>query len=448
MAKQTGKSGLFSVPEFDPAHPPTEPQFTGRYLVVLAEGGERAAQKAVAKAAGLKNVASAADFRSSEMSLESVAGADGLVLPEIGVMVVAGERGRAATMEAMEVEGVEAREPEQVCYATSLLSERPEIVSNLDYVRGFRDGVSELAERILGGSGEASSDATVQAWGEALLTWGLQATRVPTSRLTGRGVRVAVLDTGMDLRHPDFAQRKITSRSFVLGQTVQDGNGHGTHCIGTSCGPKVPGQQPRYAIGFEADIFAGKVLSNSGSGGDASILAGINWAVANRCQVISMSLGAPVPVGAPFSPVYEVVGRRALAAGTLIIAAAGNESNRPGVVNPVGRPANSPSIMAVAALNDALGIAPFSNGGLNQTGGQVDIAGPGVNIHSSYPMPTRYRRLSGTSMATPHVAGCAALHSQATGARGSALWQVLTSTARRLALASRDVGSGLVQAPQ
>jgi subtilisin family serine protease len=274
----------------------------------------------------------------------------------------------------------------------------------------------------------------------------LQITKTAISRFSGKNIKVAVLDTGLDLGHPDFVGRAIVSRSFVAGQPVQDGHGHGTHCIGTACGSRRPTQLPRYGIAFNSEIFAGKVLSNQGSGGDAGILAGIQWAVTNKCHVVSMSLGA-VP-GQGFSPIFEQVARRALALGTLIIAAAGNESNRPGLISPVDHPANCPSIMAVGALDQQLRIAFFSNGGLNPQGGQVDIAGPGVAVISSFPRPTLRRTLNGTSMATPHVAGIAALLAEANpGARGRALASLLLQNARRLQLPARDVGSGLVQAP-
>ena len=147
------------------------------------------------------------------------------------------------------------------------------------------------------------------------------------------------------------------------------------------------------------------------------------------------------------SRVFESVGKRALDNGSLIIAAAGNDSSRPGNVEPVSHPANCPSIMAVAALDSQLQAAWFSNGGRNPDGGHVDIAGPGVNVDSSYPMPTRYKSLSGTSMATPHVAGIAALYAEASGSRGQALWNLLIQNAQRLSLPSVDVGIGLVQAP-
>jgi subtilisin family serine protease len=258
-----------------------------------------------------------------------------------------------------------------------------------------------------------------------------------------------VLDTGFDLEHPDFAGRPVEARSFIAGEQVQDGHGHGTHCIGTALGAKCPGVRPRYGIAYEADIYAGKVLSNAGSGADSGILAGIEWAVGNTCAVVSMSLGARVRPGQAFSQVFERVATRAQRQGTLIVAAAGNDSSRPADIWPVSHPANCPSIMAVAAIDVQGAIARFSNRGINPDGGQVDIAGPGVDVHSSWPMPTRYRRISGTSMATPHVAGIAALYAEADAtARGAALGRALAGGALRLQLPSSDVGAGMVQAPQ
>jgi subtilisin family serine protease len=104
--------------------------------------------------------------------------------------------------------------------------------------------------------------------------------------------------------------------------------------------------------------------------------------------------------------------------------------------------------MAVAALDAQGRVAFFSCGSVNHPGGGVDIAGPGVSVRSSWPQPVLYRTINGTSMATPHVAGTAALHAQVNpGARGRALGQVVFESARRLPLLSTDVGVGLVQAP-
>src|SRR5262249_23750680 len=137
-----------------------------------------------------------------------------------------------------------------------------------------------------------------------------------------------------------------------------------------------------------------------------------------------------------------------LAANTLIIAAAGNDSSRPGYIAPVGHPANCPSIMAVGAVDENLKIASFSHGGMNPTAGGGRIPGPrGPGCSAAPAAFGQHGVLSGTSMAAPHVAGIAALHLQARGLTTTAqgLWQILTSTARRLDLPARDVGAGLVQ---
>jgi subtilisin family serine protease len=412
--------------------------------VLLREDSTSAATKALEDIAGMR-VVNSRDFSDGAVTLERADDADALILDELGIAVVdpsaAPERTRALSMAAASGDAVLAVEPERVVYAI-------QDGATGEYVRGYRDGVADLASRVLPqpvDRGLAQAQAT---WDESQLTWGLQATKAAASSHSGKGIRVAVLDTGMDLAHPDFAGRAIQSHSFVLGEAVQDGHGHGTHCIGTACGPRAPGVLPRYGVAHEADIYAGKVLSNRGSGGDAGILAGITWAILNGCAVVSMSLGAPTVPGQRPSLVFEFAAQRALRRGTLIVAAAGNESSRPHSIQPVGHPANCPSILAVAALTPDLGVAGFSCGGINTGGGEVNIAAPGVAVHSSWPMPLRHRKLNGTSMATPHVAGIAALYAQANPTiRGMDLWNLVLSHASALPLPARDVGRGLVIAP-
>jgi subtilisin len=467
--KKTPHSRTPSVPEipFGPLEGLQEMagETTGKYLVLFREGATNNAVKALGNVAGLADVVRTADFEEG-MDLEQVAKTPVVVFDKLGVAVVTGDpqqMGAAMAAAADEESDILAVEPERIMYA---LAEGPPAFDSgaaegggrpLEYLRGYRDAVVALYEHLSSGSAAAVAEPGIAETflDDAVSTWGLKATRAVGSRFDGRGIRVAVLDTGMDFNHPDFLGRLSPdhARSFISGEQAQDGHGHGTHCIGTSCGPQRPGVGPRYGIAFRAEIFVGKVLSNAGSGPDTSILGGIDWAITNRCQIISMSLGSPVNSGESFSPIYENVAQRALRAGSLIIAAAGNESRGPNGVRlepplPVGRPANCPSIMAVAALDNNLRIASFSNGGINPNGGGVDIAGPGVNILSSAPMPTRTRFLSGTSMATPHVAGLAALWTQARDLSGAALAQALISSARRLSLQSRDVGSGLAQASQ
>lgn len=458
----------FAPPAGGPGTEPTvAPGTTGRYLVLLREGATEAGVKTLRSSAGL-SVAHAADFTGAAAA--GASGADAIVFDRLGVAVVSAPPDQVHGLHAAAAgdSAIQAIEPERVVYAIqdgfpgigAVPSPPPPAPAGTPgagfdgaYLRGYRDAVNHLVDTLL--SGGERTDATLAfgvgdaAPGEAQLTWGLQATGVARSRFTGRGIRVAVLDTGIDLGHPDFVGRQGASQSFVPeGEPVQDLHGHGTHCAGTACGPRQPGRLPRYGVAGDAGLYVGKVLNNRGNGTDEGILAGIDWALANGCQVISMSLGAPVFPGQGFSPFFEQVAKRALAAGSLIIAAAGNDSGRPGFISPVSHPANCPSIMAVGALDSWLRMGAFSNGGINLQGGQVDIAGPGVAVLSAWPRPFLYHSLNGTSMAAPHVAGIAALYAEADpSARGLALATLLMQRARRLQLPSRDVGVGLVQAP-
>jgi subtilisin len=439
---------------------------TGRYLVLMREGATDEAVNILQKSTRRKITTTAKALES--LGTETEQQPQNMVFETLGVAVVDSlpEEIRGIAAEAgAESSPILHVEPERFVYALATaptlvpppLEEEPIAAASgpggtpFEYLQGYRDAVNHVVSRVIDRSGVAEELAAMQipaTWNETQLTWGLQATRVDKSSFSGKGIRVAVLDTGMDVGHPDFVGRNITTQSFVAGQPVQDGHGHGTHCIGTSCGSRQPGQLPRYGVAYNADIFAGKVLNNQGSGTDGQILAGIEWAIKNGCAVVSMSLGAPVTLGQPFSQVFDQVGRRALAAGTVIVAAAGNESQRPQRIEPVGHPANCPSILAVGALDQRLKVAPFSCAGLNPEGGQVDIAAPGVAVRSSWPRPTLYRTISGTSMATPHVAGIAALLAEAfTEARGLALWALIVQHAKHLSSPSRDVGAGIAQAP-
>jgi subtilisin family serine protease len=430
-----------------------QPETTGKYLVLLRENEVNAGIEILSDAAGVSGVARAADFEANALSGQQLENAETLIFDNLGVAVVTLDPDQLQSLNLEKADSssvIEEIEPERVVYAVSdvgvsrlgqPMSSSTTNVS-VEYLRGYRDGVTKLVDQLLSTD---QGDGTLPPV-ESETTWGLQATKVITSRFSGRGIKVAVLDTGFDLTHPDFIGRKLISKSFIENQEVQDAHGHGTHCIGTACGPLSPPIFPRYGVAYDAEIYVGKVLSNEGSGSDRQILAGITWAIANGCQVVSMSLGAATVLGQQYSKIFEAVGRRALRSGTLIIAAAGNESSRPDNIAPVSHPANCPSIMAVAALDSQLQVAYFSCGGLESNGGHVDIAGPGVDVYSTWPMETRYNTISGTSMATPHVAGIAALYAEATGATGQALWTLLTQNAQRLPLSSVDVGIGFVQA--
>ncbi|OYW44610.1 MAG: hypothetical protein B7Z08_05960 [Sphingomonadales bacterium 32-68-7] len=378
-----------------------------------------------------------------ELSMNSIPDGAGLVFPELGVAVVnpTAEGVAAISSAVAKTDALELMEPERFVYTTGEI--------DLSWLRGFRDATNEIYERLAEKSTGSVGGQTVPTFDESQATWGLQATQVLQSRWTGKGVRIAILDTGIDLGHQDFRSRQILAESFIHGEPVADGNGHGTHCAGVAAGPVQPGTLPRYGVAPGAELMVGKVLANSGRGTDGQIIAGINWAIANKADIVSMSLGAPVTEGQNFSAVFQQIAEIALARGTLIIAAAGNDSHRPRDLRPVSHPGNCPGIMAVGALDRTYRLGWFSNSGLNLNGGKVDIVGPGVDIYSSFPTGTPpYRRLDGTSMATPYVAGIAALYAEATGLRANALWAELTRRALPINQATSDVGAGLAQAPQ
>lgn len=222
------------------------------------------------------------------------------------------------------------------------------------------------------------------------IDWGLKNRNIPIAwkNSKGKGIKVAVLDTGVP-DHKDLPD-PIAKATFV-GGSDSDRNGHSSHCGGIigarANGVGVVGVAP------ECDLMYGKVLGDNGSGSSLGIARGIDWAVENGADIISMSIGGG------YDREVEAACRRAIAAKVLLIAAAGNSGANAGV----DYPGRLPETIAVAAyaIND--GIASFSSGGP-----EVDIAAPGQNILSTVP-GQQYQTMSGTSMATPFIAGLCAL---------------------------------------
>jgi len=311
----------------------------------------------------------------------------------------------------------------------------------------------------------------------ATIAWGIKAVGADTTPFNGDGITVAVLDTGIDKTHPAFAGVTLVEKDFTE-EGNGDQHGHGTHCAGTIFGRDVSNTRFGVAQGVKKALI-GKVLGNQG-GSSESIVSAIQWAVHEGAHVISMSLGMDFPgfreqLKASGMP-DELATSRALEVyranvqlferlagvvrslgnfgqATLIIAAAGNESRRE--VNPnfkiaVSPPAVSDGIISVAALGQSPNgfvVANFSN-----TGAQV--SGPGVAITSAK-AGGGLVDFNGTSMATPHVAGVAALWAQKLKAQGALNGNLLlgrlvgsaTPNGLKTGFDPGDVGAGMVQAP-
>jgi Copper amine oxidase N-terminal domain./Subtilase family. len=214
------------------------------------------------------------------------------------------------------------------------------------------------------------------------------------NRTHGENTVVAVIDTGIDYKHPELKDRIIGGKDFTGKGDFMDDNGHGTHVSGiiAASGIKVSGVAPK------SNLLAVKVLDKEGEGQDQDVADGIAWAVENGAEIISMSFGSQNP-----SPIVRQALRFAYKKGAILVAAAGNEGDENIDVDTVDYPARYPETIAVAAVDAKKIIAPFSS-----KGPEVDVAGPGVDIYSTY-INGKYVYLSGTSMATPHISGAIAL---------------------------------------
>ncbi|TFF68225.1 hypothetical protein EU520_00690 [Candidatus Thorarchaeota archaeon] len=248
-------------------------------------------------------------------------------------------------------------------------------------------------------------------WGvddvQAERVWGGQedAKDVVAGNVAGNGVKVAILDTGIDYGHPDLDDVYAGGYDFVDNDNdPKDGNGHGTHCAGIVAaednGEGVIGVAPM------ASVYAVRVLDDRGSGYTSDIIAGIDWAVDNGMDVVSMSLG-----GGSYDSAFDNAINQAYSAGVVVVAASGNDGT-----GTISYPAAYTNAIAVGAIDSSHNLASFSNYGDEQ-----EVVAPGVNIYST--MPTyrvtltswwygysmNYDQMSGTSMACPMVAGVVAL---------------------------------------
>ena len=325
-------------------------------------------------------------------------------------------------------------------------------IKNLDLIEAVAVYLPDkAAERALEGKPEVlriDDDVVVEAlakpaptqpaetlpWGidriDADLVWGIT---------TSDSIKVAIIDTGIDVKHPDLVgnlKGGISTVGYTTG--YNDDNGHGTHVAGIAAA--IDNTIGVIGVGPEIDLYAVKVLDRRGSGYLSDVIEGLDWAIQNGMQVVNMSLGTASDVQSFHDAVAKVY-----AAGITQVAAAGNTGGA------VIYPAAYPEVIAVSATDNTDTIAPWSS-----RGPQIDLAAPGVSIYSTYKGST-YKTLSGTSMAAPHVTGAVALvltqtakcDTDLSGSCSPAeVQQRLEVTAEDLGTAGRDdlYGSGLVDA--
>ena len=255
---------------------------------------------------------------------------------------------------------------------------------------------------------------------------------------TGKGLAVAVLDSGVDATHPDLTG-KVVSKNFSTEPTAADTVGHGTHVASTIAGTGAASRGKYKGVAPEATILNGKVCEASGGCTESAILAAMQWAaVDRRARVVNMSLGAADTVGV--DPLEEAVNSLSKQTGALFVVAAGND----GADETIGSPSSADAALSVGAVDRFDRTADFSSRGPGTSDGGIkpDIGAPGVGIVAARAagttmgtpatdFPATYQGADGTSMATPHVAGAAALLAQQhPGWTGAQLKSVLMASAK------------------
>jgi subtilisin family serine protease len=268
--------------------------------------------------------------------------------------------------------------------------------------------------------------------------------------LTGAGVRVAVLDTGIDTDHPDLVGKTVVSQDFTGAGSVEDGHGHGTHVASIITGTGAASGGKYRGVAPDVTLAVGKVLDDSGYGTDDSVLAGMRWAAAESgAKVVNMSLGSDPSDGQ--DPMSQAVNTLSRQYGTLFVIAAGNF----GGDETVASPATADDALTVGSVSKKDEPSEFSSRGprLGDGAAKPEISAPGGGIVAARPagvtplgepVGDAYQKLDGTSMAAPHVAGAAAILAQEhPDWSGSTLKSALVSSAHELPGAGvYQVGAG------
>ena len=267
--------------------------------------------------------------------------------------------------------------------------------------------------------------------------------------ITGKGIKVGIVDTGIDPNHLDFANRVAQMKDFT-GEGSNDNNGHGSHVAGIVGGTGSASNGRYKGVAPDCTYYTAKVLKGDGSGSSSDVMAGIEWAVQQGAQVINLSLGSDGACDG--TDALSVLCDSAVGKGVVLCIAAGNAG--PGA-STVGSPGCAKTVITIGATNDSDQIAGFSSRGPTSDGRvKPDLCFPGSGIVScraagtsmGTPIDNSYTNASGTSMATPHAAGTCALLLQANpGLSPQQIKDVLMSTVKDLRLDANTQGKGRAQ---
>ncbi|UTX47852.1 S8 family serine peptidase [Chryseobacterium sp. MA9] len=415
---------------------------TGRYIVLLQDQQKNALKK-IEKELEV-NITSSEFLSKENRSYEIIDQDNGVLYKNLGILVV-------DNMDEEQLKSAVKNESNSIIYYEKEREFFP--ADELQLIKELKKQSAGLAEKI----SELEKYITNKPLPQKSfveMEWGLKAIGLENANYTGKGIDICILDTGLETSHPDFSSEEVEGKSFIDGEDWnRDPNGHGTHCAGVATGNTRNDTGKRYGIARGCNLKIAKVLADNGRGTTSSVIDAIDWAITKKFRILSLSLASPVKLDDQPSVLFETIGERALENNCLIIAAAGNDSNRPQIPQPVSMPANSKSIMAVGAIDSQMKIARFSNAGINpSTGGNINVCAPGVDIISAYPKNAKnknnlYYSMSGTSMAAPHVSGLAALYmEQFPDKSAKEIWELIEKKARPIeGIKYRDIGNGLIQ---
>lgn len=243
--------------------------------------------------------------------------------------------------------------------------------------------------------------------------WGIKKLKVEYSDKSGKNVKIAILDSGIDLKHSGFKIDAYRTHNFVYpDRNVQDYYGHGTHVAGIACGGYLGDK--RIGVAPNATVYIGKILDDDGSlYGITSLVEGLDWACMFDCKIINLSLGIPTNENEPVNEDLQKAVNAVYKKGIIVVAAVGNGSRRQsGVLNPIDSPSNCKHVLGISAIDKNNKVFDEANSTKND-GQEVDFIAPGVKILSLYPVELSskdYACLDGTSMATPFISGLLALY--------------------------------------